>query len=71
MALNNNLFVIIVDGIFSEWSDWYPCNVSCGGGEQWRNRSCNGPYYHGAPCDGAFNETQSCNEMECPSKLIE
>ncbi|XP_076098251.1 SCO-spondin-like [Mytilus galloprovincialis] len=55
-----------LDGIFSEWSDWFLCSATCGGGEQSRNRTCTGPYYGGAPCEGRYNDSQSCNGHECP-----
>ncbi|VDI26618.1 Hypothetical predicted protein, partial [Mytilus galloprovincialis] len=61
-----NDFECPMDGIFSEWSDWFLCSSTCGGGEQWRNRTCTGPYYGGAPCEGRYNDSQSCNEHECP-----
>lgn len=62
--------LLAVDGVFTSWSDWEACDVSCGGGIQWRNRSCNGPFYGGAECDGAFNDSQVCNTLECPSTYV-
>ncbi|XP_038045102.1 SCO-spondin-like [Patiria miniata] len=54
------------------WSTWFPwsdCDVSCGGGMQVRTRLCNSP----APdpdsmlvCEGAQNQTRSCNTEVCP-----
>ncbi|XP_060586807.1 SCO-spondin-like isoform X3 [Ruditapes philippinarum] len=55
-----------VDGVFNEWGSWYECNVTCGGGIQWRNRTCKGPFHNGADCQGAFNESQECNTEYCP-----
>ncbi|XP_052257629.1 SCO-spondin-like [Dreissena polymorpha] len=55
-----------VDGVFSDWSEWYSCAVTCGGGIQLRNRSCIGPLYGGAECSGDFGDTQKCNTQECP-----
>lgn len=61
---------IIVDGKFTDWSDWYDCDVSCGGGIQWRNRSCIGPFHGGAQCDGNFNDNRTCNENPCPGNMF-
>ncbi|XP_053393892.1 SCO-spondin-like isoform X2 [Mercenaria mercenaria] len=55
-----------VDGEFKTWGSWYECNVTCGGGRQWRNRSCEGPFHGGAECAGPFNDSQACNEQNCP-----
>lgn len=61
---------VVVDGVFENWSEWYNCNATCGGGIQWRNRTCNGPFHKGSPCYGDYNDSQSCNMQECPSKLF-
>ncbi|XP_034312530.2 SCO-spondin isoform X1 [Magallana gigas] len=55
-----------VDGVFGNWSQWYDCSVTCGGGVQWRNRSCIGPFYGGKDCSGAFEESSTCNTHPCP-----
>ncbi|XP_041359749.1 SCO-spondin-like isoform X3 [Gigantopelta aegis] len=55
-----------VDGVFSDWSDWGECSVTCGGGIKWRTRTCTGPFYNGADCVGARNDSTSCNENNCP-----
>ena len=62
--------MIIVDGVFEEWSMWSECTVRCGGGEMYRNRSCDGPSYGGQPCAGEWNETATCNDHPCPGKLV-
>ena len=67
MILVTCVCIISVDGNFTVWSDWYMCDLTCGGGIQWRNRSCDGPYYGGLPCNGSYNDSQDCNTHECPS----
>lgn len=48
------------------WSLWGDCTVTCGGGLQYRNRSCDGPRYGGAECAGADEEQRDCGENPCP-----
>jgi len=59
--------LLSVDGVYEEWGSWYSCDVTCGGGLQWRNRTCIGPFYDGADCVGPPDESQDCNTHECPS----
>ena len=56
----------IVDGTWSEWSAWVLCSITCGGGLQWRNRSCDGAMYGGNDCVGAANESRVCSTGPCP-----
>ena len=58
------------DGVWMTWSVWGDCSVTCGGGLQYRNRSCDGPRYGGAECEGAVQEQRNCGENPCPSKII-
>ena len=57
-----------VNGGFGEWSNYSTCSVSCGGGVQFRERSCDSPppKYGGKDCDGPRRENRSCAENECP-----
>ena len=65
-------FCILVDGNYSEWSEFMQCSVTCGKGVQTRSRSCiNPPPQHGGKNCSAFGppvETKECNLKECPSK---
>ncbi len=64
-------FVVAVDGSWSEWRDWSDCPVTCGGGVQNRSRTCTNPppAFGGESCPGESDETRSCNEDPCPSKI--
>ena len=42
--------------------------MSCGDGEEFRNRTCVDPLYGGAPCVGESVEKQYCNPASCPGK---
>lgn len=48
-----------------------PCSVSCGGGLRKRYRNCTNPAPgpDGYPCVGNLVETESCNSVQCPSKI--
>lgn len=60
----------IVDGIWKSWQEWSHCDVSCGLGTQYRNRTCNGPYNGGKNCTGEDEESQECFPKECPGTSI-
>ena len=60
------MFFFLVDGVWSDWSDWTICNVTCGGGNQERDRSCIGPQYDGLDCLGDVMEQRICNTDHCP-----
>ncbi|CAC5418366.1 Adhesion G protein-coupled receptor B2,Coadhesin,Thrombospondin-1,Adhesion G protein-coupled receptor B1,Mucin-like protein,Hemicentin-1,Adhesion G protein-coupled receptor B3,Thrombospondin-2 [Mytilus coruscus] len=66
-AICNNILCPI-DGNWSHWSKWQLCSVSCGGGNQTRNRTCNNPepQLGGEYCDGNDSEDIACNKMACP-----
>ena len=55
-----------MDGVFGEWSSWSDCTLSCGTGKTFRSRKCFGPLLGGKPCEGDFNQSQSCNVKSCP-----
>lgn len=56
-----------VDGIWNAWGVWGECAVTCGGGLRLRQRTCDGPYYDGADCEGPSNDTEICGTDPCPS----
>lgn len=58
-----------VDGQWSDWSEWLPCDKSCGGGNEIRHRNCTNPApgVNGYPCSGSSTESKACNSLTCPS----
>ena len=52
------------------WGAWSSCTSSCGGGQQWRLRQCEGRAYGGKDCKGHAADTQSCNVEICPGKVF-
>uniref|UniRef100_A0A3Q3RJ16 Adhesion G protein-coupled receptor B1-like n=1 Tax=Mastacembelus armatus TaxID=205130 RepID=A0A3Q3RJ16_9TELE len=55
-----------VDGRWHAWSSWGSCSKTCGGGNQQRQRVCEGPFFGGEPCPGDMGEQRRCNEKRCP-----
>lgn len=47
-------------GGWSEWSDWTKCDKPCGGGRQYRHRSCTV-----GSCSGTSLKERTCNENSC------
>ncbi|XP_071953956.1 SCO-spondin-like isoform X2 [Antedon mediterranea] len=55
-----------VNGTWLLWTEWSSCPVSCAGGTEVRNRTCDGPYHGGDPCLGEDGEVRECNTHPCP-----
>ena len=53
--------------VYTEWSDWSQCSVTCGGGSQERFRTCvNLETRSNLICEGASQETRKCHTNTCP-----
>ena len=64
-------FCWAVDGGFGPWLEFGECSVTCGNGEQKRERRCDSPepQHGGKPCEGPNEETRSCEQGPCPGEL--
>ena len=59
-----------IHGQFREWSEWFKCTATCGGGEGRRTRTCIKPKFGGRPCEGETKEKGPCNTQTCPPPTI-
>jgi hypothetical protein len=61
-----------VDGIWSPWSSWSSCDVTCGSGSLLRHRTCTNPAPQngGLDCPGNGTELKTCQLKLCPGKYI-
>jgi len=57
-----------VDGNWGSWTEWLRCSKNCGGGTQYRSRSCDNPMPSngGSGCSGDSKQQQDCNTHDCP-----
>ncbi|KAM6215892.1 adhesion G protein-coupled receptor B1 isoform 2-T2 [Rhynchocyon petersi] len=55
-----------VDGKWQAWAIWGSCSTTCGGGTQRRERTCSGPFFGGAACQGPQEEFRQCSAQRCP-----
>ncbi|KAL3870899.1 hypothetical protein ACJMK2_038930 [Sinanodonta woodiana] len=58
----------IVDGGWSEWTEWSDCTVTCDNGTTTRIRDCSNPVpaHGGKDCVGNSKETFHCSPYKCP-----
>lgn len=58
--------------MWTQWSPWSSCNVTCGGGLRHTQRTCTNPApkFGGEECAGEDTMFDSCSEMACPSKAL-
>ena len=58
-----------VNGGFGPWTEWTPCDKTCGQGEQIRERACNKPAPSGGgkSCNsiGSYSEVKKCQIAQC------
>ena len=61
-------YKLIVDGGWSDWSNYDECTVTCGTGSQSRSRECDSPVPSngGSTCSGETSERRDCKDIECP-----
>ena len=61
----------LVNGGWSDWTEWYHCNKPCNTGRRKRERWCINPVpkYGGRMCHGNATEVVLCNTFKCPSKI--
>ncbi|XP_078681317.1 cartilage intermediate layer protein 2-like isoform X1 [Branchiostoma floridae x Branchiostoma belcheri] len=66
-------FCVQVDGGWSDWSSWSQCDVTCGGGTQYRDRTCDNPLPEngGAGCDGDSRQIRSCADVPCTGQVTD
>ena len=73
MKILSSVYIIFssVEPGWCGWSPWSNCDVSCGPGNESRERKCNcpPPQPGSKPCDGSPEEKQSCFLRNCPSKF--
>lgn len=65
-----NCEIVIVNGGWSNWSEFSECSVTCGDGVRLRSRICNNPLpdSDGLQCDPTkSSENMACNVKDCPS----
>ena len=72
-ALPMFFIILVVDGNYTEWSNWTSCSKACGPGEQVRRRNCTKPRpaHGGADCHGPATEIRECFiEVICSGKEV-
>lgn len=66
------IFIISVDGGWSQWLDMEPCPVTCGEGTRNQVRFCTNPVPSagGLDCPGASSQEISCATAACPTQGV-
>ncbi|XP_051527125.1 adhesion G protein-coupled receptor B2-like isoform X2 [Myxocyprinus asiaticus] len=54
-----------VEGQWLDWASWSQCSVSCGSGNQQRQRRCSVSVHGWAECKGPHAETRECANPSC------
>jgi len=64
------LRIFVLDAVWTNWSGWSMCSVTCGTGAISRSRVCDNspPARDGAKCTGPNEETTECFQEPCPGK---
>ena len=59
----------LVDGAWTDWSQWGSCTKTCGGGRRSRSRTCDNPKpaNGGKECFGDSGDFGDCNVDDCPT----
>ena len=57
-----------VDGVWTRWTEWGQCDVTCGSGVKTRNRTCVGQLHGGRDCEGNVADARACSAEPCLSK---
>nr|CAB3266608.1 SCO-spondin-like [Phallusia mammillata] len=52
--------------VWRPWGEWSSCPVTCGGGKQRAERTCNNGGVPGASCSGRDFKQRNCNTQACP-----
>ncbi|XP_060084674.1 cartilage intermediate layer protein 1-like isoform X2 [Ylistrum balloti] len=55
-----------VYGVWTTWSGWCECDVTCGGGTQLRTRVCQKSSSSDLNCVGTSTQSQTCSTWNCP-----
>ncbi|XP_033127268.1 A disintegrin and metalloproteinase with thrombospondin motifs 3-like isoform X2 [Anneissia japonica] len=70
---SSNPIPSVVNGGWSEYTEFSECSFTCGTGIEVRTRKCNNPEPKngGADCVGSNTEYQVCNPQPCPGKTTD
>ena len=72
LGIRSSFIVFLVNGGFTEWTEWSVCTVTCGSGMIERTRECSNPKpaNNGSDCFDLNLEVKECTMPEiCPCKL--